>query len=270
MAIDKMTSDVPGLSDKESLPESSEQKTAHTEGQHGSASYDPPVVEAPTLAWLNRAYAFVLESHERLFNQSEGFEYAKSRGLTKVTMWLHRLGWVCQDRWEPAASWGLDSQTGHVWIPAGLVIPSFQWAVVPQKIKIRRLDGKPKYVAISGSRKQFSVYGDSTLPIVLVESEIDAILLRQEIGDLCCIMALGGVNNRPDRDLHLLLRQRTILWSLDNDQAAEAEFQWWDKHYPKLYRWQSPQGKSPSEAYGLGVKLDEWIKDGLSMIERKT
>ena len=108
------------------------------------------------------------------------------------------------------------------------MIPSF-WLGELIKLKVRRAawhpqDEFPKYVEISGSKKCLSVYGDTSLPIVIVESELDAMLIQQFAGDLACSMALGGVSKKPDQELHLLLNQAPlILLSLDYDEAGQKK-----------------------------------------------
>jgi len=58
----------------------------------------------------------------------------------------------------------------------------------------------PKYVEIAGSTQCLSGYGDANLKMgVLIESELDAILLHQYVGDKFFCIALGGCGKRPDR-----------------------------------------------------------------------
>lgn len=55
------------------------------------------------------------------------------------------------------------------------------------KVKIRRTawkegDKLPKYVEVSGSKSSFSVYGDITLPVSLIqESEFDALYYNKKL-----------------------------------------------------------------------------------------
>lgn len=218
----------------------------------------------PAAQWQTRADEFVRCCHQELLASSEALDYVISRGLTLATVRQFQIGWNRRDLWDSRAAWGLSAEKNGVWIPSGMVIPSFQGRQKPQKVKIRTQRSVPKYVLVSASRKQYSVYGDTGLPIVLVEAELDAILLQQEAGDLCCSMALGGAANRPDREMHLLLLARPILWSLDNDQAGTAQFFWWHAHYPHLQPWRATVGKSPSEAYERGIRLSDWVKTGLA------
>ena len=44
-------------------------------------------------------------------------------------------------------------------------------------------------------------------PVMIVESELDAMLIQQEASDLVCSVALGGVSKKPDAEVHEWLKQ---------------------------------------------------------------
>ncbi len=59
---------------------------------------------------------------------------------------------------------------------------------------------------------------------ILVESELDALLLHQEAGDLVNVISLGNAQTRPDQGIAEVLNQsQLILVALDADQAGAAE-----------------------------------------------
>jgi DNA primase len=102
-------------------------------------------------------------------------------------------------------------------------------------------------------------------PIMVVESEFDAILIQQVVGGLVNCIALGGASKRPDVKAHEMLSQASvILFSLDADSAGAIAYQWWKKVYPRLKFWLSPIGKSPGEAHKSGMDIRKWIQAGLS------
>ncbi len=123
----------------------------------------------------------------------------------------------------------------------------------------------PKYVELPGGMQTPSCYGQAHKnPIIVVESEFDAILIQQRAGDLVTSMALGGASKRPDVEAHrLLARAPLILFSLDVDSAGAVAYQWWRKVYPHLRLWLPPIGKSPGDAGQRGIDLREWILMGL-------
>ena len=67
-----------------------------------------------------------------------------------------------------------------------------------------------------------------------MESELDALLLYQEAGDLVNVISLGNAQTRPDQGAAEILNQsQLILVSLDADQAGATEsWRWWKEHYP--------------------------------------
>ena len=139
------------------------------------------------------------------------------------------------------------------------------------KIKIRRSNWReddtfPKYVEVSGSRHCPSVYGDISKPVVIVESEFDAILILQEAIHLVCSVALGGVSKKPDADLHALLEKAPlILLALDFDEAGKTRYRFWMELYSHLHPWPAAYSKSPGDDAALTspASLLEWVKVGL-------
>lgn len=86
-------------------------------------------------------------------------------------------------------------------------------------------DHLPKYVEASGGLQRPSLYGDKNKPIIVIESELDAILIQQFASDLCCCIALGGVGKKPDQQTHELLRSSPlVLLALDYDEAGKIVF----------------------------------------------
>jgi hypothetical protein len=102
---------------------------------------------------------------------------------------------------------------------------------------------------------------------MIVESELDAILLHQEAGDLIQIIALGSASARPDQDaVRILLDARMILLALDSDAAgAKESWKWWKENFPRARRWRVIEGKDPTEAYQKGLPLRDWVRAGIEL-----
>ena len=155
-------------------------------------------------------------------------------------------------------------------MPRGPVIPDLMDGKV-SKLKIRDLDwveGDPygKYKQIPGSSNRTSIIGFRANQIALVvESEFDAMLLVQEIGEFCTCVALGGASNRPDPDTCAWLKQRPlILYSLDCDAAGREHYDYWRSNFPNLRPWQADSRKSPADSFVLDqVSLGEWFEAGI-------
>jgi DNA primase len=102
------------------------------------------------------------------------------------------------------------------------------------------------------------------LAMIVVESELDAILLDQEAGELAGVVALGSASAKPDAiAFDILTRAECILVALDFDEAGSKAMQWWNTHFRQSDRHPVPFGKDPGEAYKQGVPLADWVRAGL-------
>lgn len=242
------------------------------------------VAHEPSIAWKEKASAFVDWAQIQLEKFPEVRGNLKQRGFQEETIMNFKLGYCIdtsstrpQDFYRERSSWGLlneyrdDGRKKKLWLPQGIVIPTLGSKGFTQKLKIRRThrhkdDNLPKYVEISGSMQSPSVYGDTNLTVVMIiESELDAMLIQQEAKDLCFCVALGGATKKPDVYTDQLLRTtKLILWSLDNDEAGWKESFWWSKRYSQLRFWTVPIGKSPGDAFkDHAINLRDWIYKGI-------
>ncbi len=233
--------------------------------------FEPKVSQMPSLKWKQSASEFIKSCHQNFFNNSYAVGLFLERGFNPKTMNECKVGWNPRPLWVARDQWGLSEfEDKKLWIPRGLVLPTFDNDTKePIKLKIRRDDWEendefPKYVEISGGMQTPSRYGNTfDKPIIVVESEFDAILIKQVAGDIVSCMALGGSSKRPDAEAHeLLLKAPMILFSLDVDSAGAIAYQWWKKVYPKVKLWLPPTGKSPGEAHSRGMNLRDWILTG--------
>lgn len=108
------------------------------------------------------------------------------------------------------------------------------------------------------------VWGLAHQVYVVVESELDGMLLHQEVGDLVGVVALGNAQARPDQEAAAVLSQsQLILIALDSDDAGVREaWGWWTKHFPQARRWPPIEVKDPGEMWKAGVDLKDRIKAG--------
>lgn len=234
--------------------------------------FEPRISRTPPLEWTKQARSFILYCQAQLKKDRYARDLLLKRGFSTQAMEEFQLGWNPTSLWLNRSSWGLDSEEKKLWLPKGLLIPSYNIAAgEPIKLKVRRSDWTqgdklPKYVEISGSMQTPAIYGSSEdKPIVVVESELDAMLIQQYTGDLCCSMALGGASKRPDAESHMLLMKASVIFfSLDVDAAGAIAYRWWSKVYPHIKLLPPPIGKSPGDAHVAGINLREWILSGLS------
>lgn len=231
--------------------------------------------QGPSSLWINCASNYSTACHNNLLQSSSAEELIRTRGLKIETILKYRLGHSIQDEWVERESWGLPSALNDegkprkLWLSEGLVIPYLQDGVVT-KLKVRRNrwcegDRCPKYVVIPGSQSVPSLFGSPSLPVVIVEAELDGMLLYQEASDICAVLAIGGAANFPDSATHALLKKSPlILFALDFDEAGKKAFQRWRTTYPKLRAWPAPYAKSPGDAFMLGTNLRTWVMSGIS------
>jgi len=185
--------------------------------------------------------------------------------LSEETIRSFHLGWNPGDLWRDRGTWGLPEKPGKdgkpkkLWLPLGLVIPKIREGRVV-RVRIRRPEGEPRYYLVPGSES-----GPLIIPggqaCAVVESELDAILVHQDAGDLVTTIALGSVSLRPDRAAMEVIRgAETVLLSLDGDDAgARQAWQEWTPRFPNVQYWPAIYGKDPSEARQNGLDLREWI-----------
>ena len=101
--------------------------------------------------------------------------------------------------------------------------------------------------------------------IIVVESELDALLLSQECDHSCCIIALGGTNTNVDLTTHNLLQKANrIIIMMDSDNAGMLSAKRLSSRYPQSQLITLPYGKDPTEAYQKGLDLQSWLHELLS------
>ncbi|MHC1790303.1 primase-helicase zinc-binding domain-containing protein [Solidesulfovibrio sp.] len=235
----------------------------------------------PSDAWTSAAGRFVEYAAGQMAASAAGRAYAASRGLTLATVAALRIGWSAQDAYEDRTAWGLppevNPKTGkprRVWSPSGLTIPTLRNGQVVA-IKIRRAawtpeDELPKYAAVVGSAKAPMILAPGQgRPVVVVESELDAILVAQEARDIVTAIALRTAKAKPDAEAHDMLKAAPlVLVATDADEAGATAWPWWREHYPKAIRWPVPAGKDVGDLAATPGLVRAWIEAGLPDPER--
>ncbi|MGA1824117.1 MAG: primase-helicase zinc-binding domain-containing protein [bacterium] len=216
--------------------------------------------------WCEKASAFLTWSHEQLITSKETLSLVETtRGLTLETIKTHSLGWNPLDIHRDRADWGLPSDKDRkLWLPPGLVIPCFREGSL-QRIRIRTGKKEIPYYFLPGSSSQCMVLNEGRRVYIVVESELDALLLRQESENIG-IVALGTAQTRPDDHTEKLLREsECILIALDADApGAKEAWQWWPVHFPQAKRWPPVDGKDPCDMWKKGINLSEWIHSAIT------
>lgn len=231
----------------------------------------PATLQAPPIAWMERATEFVHQAHETLLHKKEVLAHLANRGLPLEAIIRYKLGWADKSAFFPRAVWGLNEEAGHdgkqrsLWIPKGLVIPSIESDQV-RRLKIRRFDWKeedklPKYVAISGSMNGLSIIGSSRqIIIVVVESELDAYAIDYVAHDFICAIAVGSNIKNPDNLTDRLAKNaKHLLICHDNDDAGKKMLIKWQGLYTHAIGYPTSIGKDIGEAIQQGINIREWL-----------
>lgn len=240
------------------------------------ARWAPKEATPPAELWQTAAKSFLDRAKETLWSpQGDTMRQwlHTEKGLRDATIQEACIGMNPTDLYVPRAAWGLepvskqDGTEKKLWIPAGLIIPYIVNGAV-HRLRMRRNDpgGRARYVVISGSGMAPMTWGQNKGVAVIVESELDGLLLSQEAGDLCAVVAMGSATAKPDTATHELLRATPlILVSLDSDEAGvKASWDFWPKTYgTQFQRWPCLSGKDPSESWKHGLNLHDWAVAGI-------
>ena len=248
----------------------------------------PPVPErtAPPPIWQQRSQEFLRFTQDELWNNDPALAYLRRRGISTNSISAWGLGYNPRDIWDDESHYGIPNGK-RVWLPQGIVIPGWRNDGL-YYVKIRRPfgddfaavglapQGAPslphiKYSSVRGSI--VTLYGEpllrqrSAIAIALVEGEFDAILLRQECGDLADVLTLGGAAGKfTTDDLFLLARYPHIIAAHDNDQAGERARIALAELSPRVIQCPPDSGKDITDlwrAHG-GDGLRHWLTAALS------
>jgi len=218
----------------------------------------------PPESWVQKAKHFIESAQKELLLMPRVLAWLKVRGISEEAVHTSHLGWNGIDLNESGSAWGIDKD---IWVPRGLVIP-FCKDGLPIRIRLRRPDpGQgPRYVLLRASDTRPMTFKSETPAVVIVESELDAIMLWHQVKRLVTVVSLGNAQSRPDEATYRTLEDaKIILSALDSDEAgAKASWNGWMKSFgDKVKRWPVPLGKDPGEAYQLGVEPWKWVLAGL-------
>ena len=248
-------------------------------GNHRGEQWTPRKAAFPCDKWQEQAGSFLTWAEEILAENKDVLKWLREeRGLNETTVKAARIGWNPEDTFLEREAWGLPEVKNEqgaakkLWNPAGLVIPFLHDTGVI-RLKIRR-PGKnePRYVHMSGgSMATWALDGGPGSRFVIVESELDGLLLRQEAGDLSGVVILGSAQARPDIATTVRLNAaELVLVALDSDAAgAKQAWAFWKQYFPRAKRWPPIRGKDLTDSWKAGVPLRAWVEAGLEVKQMK-
>ncbi len=230
----------------------------------------------PTETWQKRGLAFLEYSQKQLWQTPGAILYLREKRLLEdYTIRRFRLGYNPADLWDSPERWGFSkTDTKRVWLPKGYVIPCFVEQAL-WYIKIRRIDGEPKYLHVRGSTP--AMFGTDSLGgaplILLTEGEFDCMLTWQLLRDIAGVATLGSANKKLDlsRWTRYLLPAEEIVAVLDNDSAGKQGAQTLAglsaQIHPVRIPSLSPSANDITDYVRDGGDLWEWLKHHLAAIE---
>jgi len=224
----------------------------------------------PPEQWIKQARDLCNDATRRLWTDAgkEGLEYLRRRGLEDETIKAAGLGYIERDDWKRPEVWGLVDK--KIYIPGpSIVIPKTVDGNI-HSVKFRRLSsGYPKYIQISES--QTVLYGMDDVQdfryMVLTEGEFDALLLRQEAGDLAAIATLGSasIDDFPHHALPALLKLTKVFIAYDGDISGTKGSIKLRSRYRGLMQILAKPGPGDLTDFHLaGGSLKAWLLDELA------
>ena len=208
------------------------------------APVPPAPAELPGKEWMASAAAFVDSCQSDLETSPEALLAITGRHLTPYTAVQCGIGWNPADRYILRESWGLPvveladgGKRDKLLLPRGLVIATRREAG-PAAITIRcpndRPEGRAKYWQAKGGSNVPFVAGHAGLPLLLVESALDAALVWQEsFGKLAAVALMGNMKGL-DSDTHAFIQAAPLLLACpDNDEGGQVAWQRWSAAYPQ-------------------------------------
>ncbi len=229
------------------------------------------VLQQPSNKWIMKASQFVDNAYMKLLQKPGVLTYLANRGLSLDAVRQYKLGWNDRDIFLPRENWGLDKQVKQdgslkkLWLPQGLVIPTFESKDVV-RLKIRRQfkkgDKLPKYVVISGSMNGLTILGSSKhSTMIVVESELDAFATNFVTHDFACVVAVGSNIKNPDNVTDYIAKKvKHVLICHDNDEAGRKMLTKWQRLYSHAQPYPTPIGKDIGEAIQQGLNIREWLQ----------
>jgi hypothetical protein len=184
---------------------------------------------------------------------------AIARCLGETAIMSNGLGWIPKDVFDNKSTWGLGS--GKLALPAGVVIPCWRDdQLVRLRIRQSAPEASPKYWTVAGSVSVPLIINNCRDTVIIVESDLDAILIDQEAGAITSVIALGSCAGKPDTQAYELIKKsRLVLLSPDYDEAGKRSAAWWLENYKDIKVWPIPDGNDVGDYALMDGNIKEWI-----------
>lgn len=235
----------------------------------------------PSSRWSEAAAAFLADCQRGLETNAEALQALTDRYLTPDRANACGLGWNPADRYERRETWGLEpvKEREKILLPRGLVIAVRRKSgVVALTVRCPndRPNKRPKYWQIAGSSCVPFVAGGRGLPVVLLESALDAALLWSETGGQCAAVAFMGSTKPLDADTTAFITAApAIIAASDNDKAGRAAWRRWSRAFPSAVCCPAIGAKDVGDMHRAALTpplnkeiptVGEWFSAALSLV----
>ncbi len=249
------------------------------------ASYE----EKPGDPWRLSGMRFVERCRDEIASAPEILASLRSLGLRPYTL---KRSWIGINRQETSlerSAWGLkgEAKTGDpaaLVIPAGLVIPRFDGPDLdriavrplfagsggpqsPARIPEACADGSGDAVVEGSEDFAMALGGEEGKPFVRVADDLEAVLLHQELGDFCAVVAMRDPFFAPDKETKAGLKKApqflVVAYPHEAQETGAIDLVPWMKLCPGAESLALPAGRNLFEAKKEGADLWQWVAGAL-------
>ena len=282
-----------GIEPKRTTTSSFPARRVHARPRPAHPAQVAPVPPAPAVLpckeWMASAAAFVDSCQRDIETSPEALLAVCGRFLTPYTAVQCGIGWNPADRYILRESWGLPvveladgGKRDKLLLPRGLVIATRREAgtvAITIRCPNDRPEGRPKYWQVKGSINVPFVAGRAGLPVVLVESALDAALVWQEsFGKLAGVGFMGNMKGLDSDTNDFIQAAHLLLACPDNDAGGLSAWQRWSAAYPQAILTPAVGAKDLGDMHRAALAwpinpdiptVMEWAEAALSAIPTK-
>ncbi len=229
--------------------------------------------------WHDCGMPFVADCRKALDADPDALRALTSLGLTRQTIHRAWLGVNVRERREVSADWGL-KQPGDFALPVGLVLPRFDGPVLNrilcraghpetgEDVLAPGSDEIPLFLQSATLIDLPTMPGAKAAPVVCAGDELQALLLEQEVGDCCSVIALASPKETPGKEAAEALKAAQAFlvvmpagWAAD--PALKQAWEGWKSAHPSAEPLELESGRTLFEARRKGADIRGWVLEHL-------
>jgi len=221
--------------------------------------------------WHDRGFPFVIQCRRNLEADRETTDMLHKLGIEQRAIKKAWLGVNHEEFKEGKDLWGIahkDGEAGDIIVPAGLVMPRFNEAVLNRILILPTgwEKGGPiveMHIVENSDKTPLLYLCEDGAPVVAVADELQALFLEQEIGDACSIVALAGPYEKPSKKTEEQIKASGMFLVVlpEESSIVKKEYILWKKTYPDAILRPLPKGRTLFEAHKYGIDIRKWIMD---------